>query len=138
MGRRAVTSVLLDTHTWAWALTDNGRLTVNAEKLIRRADKILISPITLFEITQKVRIKKWPEMNAYAGQLLNLLMEQGGQIAELGPEICLLAGQLAWSHRDPFDRMLAATAMHNCVPFISADSVSDQLSGHDGWIARLW
>lgn len=77
-------------------------------------------------------------MDAYAGQLLDLLMNQGGRIAELGPEICLLAGQLDWAHRDPFDRMLAATAIHYAMPFISADSIFDQLAGHDGWIARLW
>ena len=133
-----MTTVLLDTHTWAWALKRDGRLSRKAAGFIDQADAVFIRPITFFEISQKVRIGKWPEMQPIADRLLDILTEQGGKATVLSPEICLLAGQFDWPHRDPFDRMLAATAIHYAMPFISADSVFDQLAGHDGWIARLW
>jgi PIN domain nuclease of toxin-antitoxin system len=38
---------------------------------------------------------------------------------------------MAWSHRDPFDRLVAATALHDNLPFISADPVVDG-------ITRMW
>jgi PIN domain nuclease of toxin-antitoxin system len=36
------------------------------------------------------------------------------------------------THRDPFDRLLAATAMHYNLPLVSADVV------FDGIVTRLW
>ena len=39
---------------------------------------------------------------------------------------------MGWRHRDPFDRMLAATALEHALPIISADTV------FDGIIDRFW
>jgi PIN domain nuclease of toxin-antitoxin system len=51
---------------------------------------------------------------------------------ELEPADCLMAGVLAWPHRDPFDRLLAATAIRRRIPIVSADSV------FDGMVKRIW
>ncbi|TCL74932.1 type II toxin-antitoxin system VapC family toxin [Rhizobium sp. BK251] len=131
-------SLLLDTHVWAWSLTGDKRLSANAIGLIEQAEAVFISPISLFEVAQKVRIGKWPEMEPFVGHLPQLLEEQGGRTAALTPEICLNAALLDWAHRDPFDRLLAATAIDNRVPLVSADMVFDMLAGRDGWVARLW
>jgi PIN domain nuclease of toxin-antitoxin system len=127
-----VTAVLLDTHSWAWSLADDARLSNPARAAIQAADAVLVSPITFFEIAQKVRLGKWPEMEAFVGQLPAILERQGGTVAGLSPSICAAAGLMAWSHRDPFDRLLAATAMHDNLPFVSADPV------FDGIVTRLW
>jgi PIN domain nuclease of toxin-antitoxin system len=127
-----VTAVLLDTHSWAWSLADDERLSQPARAAIQTADTVLVSPITFFEIAQKVRLGKWPEMEPFVGQLPALLERQGGAIAGLSASICALAGMMTWSHRDPFDRLLAATAMHDNLPFLSADPV------FDGIVTRLW
>ena len=37
-----------------------------------------------------------------------------------------------WSHRDPFDRLLAATALRRNLPIVSADAV------FDGVVTRVW
>ncbi|WP_234710629.1 type II toxin-antitoxin system VapC family toxin [Sinorhizobium arboris] len=58
-----MTAVLLDTHAWAWSLTGDARLPNKATALLAQADSVLVSPISLFEIGQKVRIGKWPEWN---------------------------------------------------------------------------
>ncbi len=81
---------------------------------------------------------KWPEMDGFIEQLDQLLHEQGGHSAALTPEICLAAAKLDWDHRDPFDRLLAATAIHYMVELISADKVFDDLIHRKDWTARLW
>jgi len=133
-----VNTLLLDTHAWAWSLTGDDRLSAKAVALIEKAETVLVSPISLFEIGQKVRLGKWPEMEPFIERLSDLLQEQGGITAALTPDICLSAAMMDWQHRDPFDRLLAATAMHNGIPIISADVVFDELGGNELWIARFW
>lgn len=127
-----MTAVLLDTHSWAWSLSGDTRLPKSALTAITAADTVFVSPITFFEIAEKVRIGKWPEMEPFVGQLPTLLHRQGGAVAALEPSICVAAGTMAWPHRDPFDRLLAATAMHYRLPLVSADTV------FDGVVKRLW
>lgn len=127
-----MTAVLLDTHTWAWTLAGTPRLSQKALSVISAADTVLVSPISFFEITQKVRLGKWPDMEPHVQALPALLAEQGGVAAALDPVICVLAGTMDWSHRDPFDRLLAATALCLNVPLVSADMV------FDGVVTRLW
>ncbi|OWO96145.1 twitching motility protein PilT [Rhizobium esperanzae] len=131
-------SLLLDTHAWAWSLTGDKRLSAKAIALIEKAETILVSPISLFEIAQKVRVGKWPEMQPFVGRLPDLLQEQGAIAAALTPDVCLAAAMMDWAHGDPFDRFLAATAMENGIPIISADTIFDELAGNQFWIARFW
>lgn len=131
-------AVLLDTHAWAWSLTADARLTARAITVIQQADAVLVSPISLFEIGQKVRLGKWPEMQPHIHGLAELLERQGGRTVALTPDVCLQASTMDWAHRDPFDRLIAATAMANGLPLISADTVFDGLSTDQRWIARLW
>ena len=125
-------SVLLDTHAWTWSLTGDGRLSARALAAMAEADTVFVSPISVFEIAQKVRIGKWPEMVAFVDQLPGLLQSQGGVVAELGPAICVEAGMMGWGHRDPFDRLLAATARQGGHLLVSADVV------FDGIVSRVW
>ena len=48
------------------------------------------------------------------------------------------AAKLAWPHRDPFDRFIAATAMELKVPLLSADAAFDDLKTLPDWPGRLW
>jgi PIN domain nuclease of toxin-antitoxin system len=127
-----LTAILLDTHTWAWSLTGDRQLSVKATEAIEAAQSVLVSPISFFEIAQKVRLGKWPQMERFVDRLPALLIEQGGGIAALAPEVCVAAGIMPWSHRDPFGRLLAATALHYNLPIVSADPV------FDGVITRIW
>jgi PIN domain nuclease of toxin-antitoxin system len=101
--------ILLDTHVWAWSLTDTGSLSMPAREAIASAAAVYVSPVTFFEIGQKVRLGKWPTMEPVVPRLGDLLMEQGGLTAPLTAEICLEASLRDWQHRDPFDRLLAMT-----------------------------
>ncbi len=83
----------------------------------------MVSPVSFFEIAQKVRIGRWPEVAGLCASLPELLREGGGIVAPLTPEICVRAGLSEWEHRDPFDRLLAATAEVLAVPLITRDPV---------------
>lgn len=130
--------VLLDTHVWAWTLTGDAQLSQRALSAIEEADAVLVSPPSFFEIGQKVRLGRWPEMEPIVDGLPDLLGKQGGRAAPLDPEICLVAARFDWRHRDPFDRLLAATAMRLGLPLISADIMFDTLEHHGERVSRIW
>lgn len=102
--------VLLDTHAWVWSFADPDRLSPRAARAITDAASVRVSPISFFEIGQKVRVGKWPEMAPHLSDLPDLLARQGGVAAPFTPAIALDAASLDWDHRDPFDRLIAATA----------------------------
>ncbi|WP_420960190.1 type II toxin-antitoxin system VapC family toxin [Brucella sp. IR073] len=133
-----MTQILLDTHVWAWAIAGGGHLSAKAITAIEEADNVYISPVSLFEIGQKVRLGKWPEMAPFLKRLPGLIEEQGGYVAELSPAICLSAAIMDWPHRDPFDRFLAATALERGLVLVSADPVFDELAASAAWRGRLW
>ena len=124
--------VLLDTHAWAWSLAGEERLSKAAGAAIDAAELVFVSPISFFEIAQKVRLGKWPQMEPFVRELPSLLSRQGGSSAPFDPATAVAAGLLDWAHRDPFDRLMAATAIRQGLPFVSADSA------FDGIVERIW
>lgn len=130
--------VLLDTHAWTWSLTADTRLSTAATAALEQAETVSISAISLFEIGQKVRLGKWPEMHPFLDRLILLAGEQGGHLVAVSPDASLLAARLEWEHRDPFDRIIAATAITRGLPLISADRAFDGLAGEPKWPGRIW
>ena len=130
--------LLLDTHAWVWSLTGSERLSLAARQALEQADRVFVSSISLFEIGQKVRLGKWPEMEAHLDRLQALLEAQGGRFLPLKADACLLAATLDWSHRDPFDRFIAASAITEQLLLVSADAVFDDLVGSGKLPERCW
>ncbi|MEM7729855.1 MAG: type II toxin-antitoxin system VapC family toxin [Pseudomonadota bacterium] len=128
--------VLLDTHAWTWMLTNDPKLTGAARDATERAAAVRLSPISFLEVSQKVRLGKWPEMEAFLDRLSDLAAGQGILTAPLSPQVALLAGRMTWHHRDPFDRIIAATALLSGDVLLSADTVFDTLE--DGGLQRVW
>ncbi|WP_243695873.1 type II toxin-antitoxin system VapC family toxin [Rhodovulum marinum] len=128
--------MLLDTHAWTWMLTNDPKLTRAALEAAEAADAVRLSPISFFEISQKVRMGKWPEMAAFLDQLPDLAAGQGILSAPLVPEVAVLAGSMVWPHRDPFDRIIAATAVLSGAVLLSADAMFDTLE--NGGLQRVW
>ena len=127
-----MSAVLLDTHAWVWSFLAAARLSDPARGSLAAASQVLVSPISFFEIAQKVRLGKWPEIAPWLPELPAILDRQGGRAAPLSPAICARAGAMEWQHRDPFDRLIAATALTEKLPLISADAAFDQI------LTRVW
>lgn len=119
-------------------MTADTRLSPAATAAIEQAETVSISAISLFEIGQKVRFGRWPEMEPFLNRLAGLADEQGGRLLDLSSEASLLAATLEWAHRDPFDRIIGATAITKGLTLISADTVFDTLSGDPKWPGRIW
>ena len=125
---------LLDTHVWAWSLIGDPFVSAIARKRMDEAETLILSSVSFYEISHKVRLGKWPQMAPHATRLVSLAQQQSLFIAPVTAELALLAGLLDWSHRDPFDRMLAATALEYDLDLISADMAFDEVSG----LRRIW
>jgi PIN domain nuclease of toxin-antitoxin system len=132
LGGSPLTTLLLDTHVWAWSLTNDRRITDRALSELTKAQTILVSAISFFEIAQKVRLGKWSEMAPYVDRLSDLLERQRGIATSLEAADSLMAGTMAWPHRDPFDRLLAASAIRRGIAIVSPDTVFDAV------VARIW
>jgi PIN domain nuclease of toxin-antitoxin system len=138
LGRSGLTGVLLDTHVLAWALLDSARIATKTRELISHAGAVWVSAISLYEIGLKVRIGKWPEMSPYVHSLRGLVEGQGARWRAVDDGVALRAALMDWTHRDPFDRMIAATAIELDVRIITADVRFDELSSYPGWRGRIW
>jgi PIN domain nuclease of toxin-antitoxin system len=68
---------LLDTGAFAMALTDDPCLTPAVRNRIAAADRVMLSAISFYEIGQKVRLGKWPEMEPFATALVDRAADDG-------------------------------------------------------------
>lgn len=136
MGR--MSAVLIDTHVLACSLIDPGRLAPAALAALEAASTILVPPCALHEITLKVRNGKWDSMRPHADQLDSLCLAQGFDFSPYTARMAMTSGSLDWVHRDPFDRMIAATALDLSCPLISKDPAFDALHALPGWKGRIW
>jgi PIN domain nuclease of toxin-antitoxin system len=127
-------TVLLDTHAWAWSMLKDSRLSATARQVLDGETRIVISPVSVFEIGQKIRLGKWPDMQPFAWKLESYVEWQGAAVAPVTLEIAVFAARLGWDHRDPFDRLLAATALVNGWQLLSADVAFESLSA----LRRIW
>jgi PIN domain nuclease of toxin-antitoxin system len=130
--------ILLDTHTWAWSLTAPRQLSPRALAAMEQAETVSISAITLYEVGQKVRLGKWPEMVPLVPSLVAVADSQDARLLSISAEIGVLASAFEWAHRDPFDRLIAATAISEGMVLVSADEKFDDLMSERNWPGRVW
>lgn len=133
-----MTSVLIDTHVLAWSLVVPSRLSKQVQNVLLSGTLVYVPPCALHEITLKVRHGKWPEMEPYFARLDSLCVAQGFHIAPYTAQMAMKSGAMLWEHRDPFDRMIAATALEMSCLLISADSTFDGLIVIPEWKGRFW
>jgi PIN domain nuclease of toxin-antitoxin system len=102
-------------------MIDVARLPPRVRSEIREAAQILVSPASVYEIAQKVRLGKWAAMEQYMVRPDDLVAEQGFAFAPVSADILLRAAKAEWNHRDPFDRILGATAETMDAVFLTND-----------------
>jgi PIN domain nuclease of toxin-antitoxin system len=126
--------VLLDTHILLWWLDGDRRLSSRARTVIQEPDaEIFFSAASAWEITTKYRIGKLPGSATVAADVAACLRTQGFLALSVTLAHGEQAGRLPGSHRDPFDRMLAAQSLAEDLPIVSSDQVFDTYR-----VPRIW
>lgn len=122
--------LLLDTHVLLWALGDPSRLSQEAAAQIREpANELFVSAITPFELATKHRIGKLPDAEPLLLAFGDHMRRLGANELPISSHHALVAGQLNWDHRDPFDRMLAAQSITEAIPLVTSDVAFGTISG---------
>jgi PIN domain nuclease of toxin-antitoxin system len=122
--------LLLDTHVLLWVVSDPARLAAAAAKQIRNpVNELFVSAITPFEITTKHRIGRLPDAGPIIAAYSDVLRTLGAKELAIASRHGLIAGQLSWDHRDPFDRILAAQSIIENIPLVTSDSIFGTLGG---------
>ena len=125
---------LLDTHALVWWLYSPTLLSGGAKSAISDpANDILVSSISAFEIANKHRLGKWPEIAALALHFSQIVASQRMRILPLGADDAARAGMLPGRHRDPFDRLLAAQAEAEEAPVVTIDAIVATLGVETHW-----
>ncbi len=114
--------MILDTHIFLWWLFDDPKLTAKNRELLQNLDNIVyISAASVWEIATKFRLGKLPEAASVAKNVPLWIKRAGFKSLAISPEHAQKAGSWDVSHQDPFDRMLAAQAIHEKLPLMSKD-----------------
>ena len=126
--------LLLDTCALLWLLGDDPKLSGAAKAaLLDPADERWLSPISLLEIAIKVRLGKLPLPKPYSVLFPAELVKNDIHLLPLDPEHIEPLAILPLHHRDPFDRVIAATALVEGLCLVSADAMFDCYG-----LTRLW
>ncbi len=125
-------TVLLDTHTFLWWITDGPRLSRRAKKAIADSS-CLLSVASCWEMAIKASLGHL-DVPAPLDRFLQRQIEINGfQILPVSLEHAAAVRDLPFHHRDPFDRLIAVQARLEEVAVVSADP----LFGKYG-VKRVW
>src|SRR5437870_13300367 len=104
--------LLLDTHALLWFQSDDFKLSATAKSAIELpANERWLSPISLLEIALKNRLGKLPLPAPFAALYPASLLADDIQLLPLECRHIEPLTTLPLHHKDPFDRLIAATAI---------------------------
>ncbi len=129
--------IVLDTHALVYDALAPLRLSARARKAIDHAfatRELACCDISLWEVAMLVaRDRLDPGMDAR--QFLDdLIVARRLQVLPITPEIAVLSQADAFSHGDPADRLIAATALYHRAQLVTSDSRLRKLTQ----IATVW
>lgn len=125
-----MSTLLLDTHAYAWAVSAPDRLSDRAREAITDiGNDVLVSAVTAWELAIKFHSGKWPEAEALVSQHDIYCRRLGAHHRPITAADAIRAGTMTWAHPDPFDRMLAAQAMLAQATLVTRDNVFSELPG---------
>ena len=130
-----IVGYLLDTHTFLWAVSESYKLgSVGKQVMADSKVRIYVSAISAYEITNKYRLGKLPEYENIAKNYLGILHSFDAEELPITSQHTDFAGKFDWTHRDPFDRILAAQATIERLTLITNDNAFDTIP----WVSTLW
>jgi PIN domain nuclease of toxin-antitoxin system len=129
---------LLDTHVLIWFQENNPKIPERVMKEIQTSgNTILFSQVSLFETSIKQKIGKLPAFYATIEDVYQQAINDGFTFLNIQNQHIYNYNRvpLLEDHRDPFDRLLIATAMEEKAVILSAD---EKMSLYPDLVKVLW
>lgn len=126
--------LLLDTHVLLWMVARPEELSSRVRGLLEDSrNQLFLSAASAWEIALLWKLKRISLPTA-PGRFLPELMSRTGVLSiPITQDLAIDAACLPLHHRDPFDRLLVATARREKLPLLSRDTKLDAYS-----VNRLW
>lgn len=116
--------VVLDTHIWLWLVNANfDRFPLSWLAEFERADRLAVSPLSCYEIAlaqQRGRLELDSTPDEWFEQALLLA---NIELLPLTSAIAIRSVKLSPIHKDPFDRLIMATALEYGAKLASVDGL---------------
>lgn len=127
---------LIDTQVLIWALISPEKLSVAARDYLQTST-IYVSVISLFGIAIKQKIGKLKDLPVSTDKLVEQLKRDSFELMPLAIRHIAMYDviQLLDDHRDPFDRLILATALAEQISVISAD---EKFSRYRNVVEVIW
>jgi len=118
--------LLLDTHVALWALSSPSVLSPTLRTAIEDPrNTVLVSAVSVWEVAIKQAAGKLTAPTGFAEECRGA----GFDPLDITFEHATAAGALPMYHADPFDRMLIAQAIAECLELVSKDRVFAEYEG---------
>ena len=114
--------LLLDTHAFYWFVAGDARMPMHVRSAIEDdGSDVFVSIASLWEMAIKVGNGKWPEAAPVVSSFAEELTANDFEPLPILIAHARAAGLMVSSHRDPFDRLLAAQAAIEGLALVTAD-----------------
>jgi PIN domain nuclease of toxin-antitoxin system len=124
---------LFDTHVFLWLASDDEQLTPSVRAIfVDRAEECFLSAASVWEMAIKSSLGKLTIGTSLA-YLVRGGLERGLRLLDVTADHAYLIERLPFHHRDPFDRLLVAQAIHEGMHLVSRDAVLDAYA-----VTRIW
>jgi len=115
--------VLVDSHIYVWAILNDHRLTPRARTILRAGEnELFFSLVSLWELSIKIRNGKLRTITSSIAYLHDSLAANSIAVLPIDYQDLLALEQMDIHHKDPFDRILIAQAIHHGLAILSSDS----------------
>jgi PIN domain nuclease of toxin-antitoxin system len=126
--------LLLDTHALIWWMDRFETLSQTAsDSIAEPANELFVSVASIWEIGIKVSLGKLTLSSDYADWMQQTLRNLSPTVVPVRVEFVARQVALPFHHRDPFDRLIIAQALHEGLTIVSRDGAFD-----DYGVPRLW
>lgn len=125
--------VVLDSHVWYWWINqEHDRYSSDCRNWIEKAERVGISPVSCYELALAHARGRLEFPCAPSEWFAEALQPAGIELLPVTPDISVRAVGLSAIHRDPFDRLIIATALCLDGYLASADGVFQHYPELDG------